>query len=97
MYVGVCRVTLRLPGSASLKDKRQVIQSLSQRLRNNFGLAVAEVGENDLRQLALLGMTCVSNDARHARDILENAVRYIERARLDAEVLDTEMDVSPAF
>ncbi len=48
MYVAGCRVTLRLAASRSLKDKRQVVRSLSERLRRQFNVAVAEVDEQDV-------------------------------------------------
>ena len=97
MAVGVCRITLRMPGNSSLKDKRQVVKSLTAKLRNKFNLAVAEVDDNDSWQIATLGMTCVSNDARHAREILENAVEFVVRTRLDAELVDSEIEVTQAF
>jgi hypothetical protein len=97
MIVGVCRVTLRLPENASLKGKRQVVRSLLQRLRNKFNVAVAEVDDHDRWQIATIGVTCVSNDARHAQEQLDRVVAFIEHTRLDAELLDAEIDVSRAF
>lgn len=97
MNVGVCRIVLRLPENASLKGKRQLVRSLSARLRQKFNVAVAEVDDLDRWQIATLGVTCVSNDARHARDVLQNVVTFVEQTRLDAELLESEIDVSPAF
>ena len=93
MFVGACRITLHLPASQSLKDKRQVVRSLLARLRNQFNVAAAEVDEQDLRQLAVLGLSCVSNDAQHAEEILEHAARYIEATRPDVEITDLHIDV----
>ncbi len=97
MTVGVCRVTLRLPENGSLKGKRQLVRSLTTRLRNKFNVAVAEVDDNDRWQIATLGVTCVSNDARHAREQLDRVVAFIQHTRLDAELLDSEVEVTPAF
>jgi len=97
VFVGVCRVTLRLPENGSLKGKRQVVLSISRRLRNKFNVAVAEVGDNERWQIATLGITCVSNDAGHAREQLDNVVRFIETSRMDAELIESEIDVSSAF
>ena len=97
MTVGICRVTLRLPENASLKGKRQLLRSLTTRLRNKFNVAVAEVGDNDRWQIATIGVSCVSNDARHAREMLDRVVAFIEQTRLDAELLDSEIEVSQAF
>ena len=93
MTVGVCRVTLRLPENGSLKGKRQVLRSLTQRLRNKFNVAVAEVDDNDRWQIATIGVSCVSNDARHAHEMLDNVVAFIRHTRLDAELLETEIEV----
>ncbi len=97
MIVGVCRVSLRLPENSSLKGKRQVVRSLITRLRNKFNVAVAEVADNDRWQIATIGVTCVSNDARHAQEMLDRVVSYIERSRLDAELIESEIEVSRAF
>ena len=87
------RFSLRLPESGSLKDKRQVVRSVSQRIRNKFQVAVAEVSDNDAWQIATLGVACVSNDARHCDAILREIIAYVEDARLDAELVDVETDV----
>ena len=97
MTVGVCRIVLRLPENASLKGKRRVVKSLMEKLRNKFNLAVAEVDANDSWQIAIIGLTCVSNDARHTRQMLDRAVDFIQRTRLDAELLESEIEISSAF
>ena len=93
MYVGTAKITMHIPASASLKDKRQVVRSVLQRLRNEFGVAAAEVANQDLRQLAVLGLASVSGEAGHAQDVLDNAVRAIEQWRPDVEISDVYVDV----
>ncbi len=93
MYVAACRVTLHIAASQSLKDKRQVVRSLSERLRRQFNVAVAEVDEQDVWQTAVLGLAAVSNTAAHAETQLERVVEEIERTRLDAELVDLQRDV----
>jgi len=95
--IGVCRVTLRLPENGSLKGKRQLVRSLTSRLRNKFNIAVAEVDDNDRWQIATIGVSCVSNDARHAHEMLERVVSFIRQTRLDAELLDYEVEVTRAL
>jgi uncharacterized protein YlxP (DUF503 family) len=87
------RFTLRIPESGSLKDKRQVVRSVTQRLRNRFGAATAEVADNDAWQVATIGASVVSNDAGHCRAMLREIIEYVQSSRLDAEVLDVETDV----
>jgi uncharacterized protein len=89
----VLRFSLRLPESGSLKDKRQVVRSVAQRIRNKFQASVAEVGDNEAWQIATIGVACVSNDARHCEHMLNEIVAYVQASRLDAELLDVETDV----
>ncbi|MDP9238433.1 MAG: DUF503 domain-containing protein [Chloroflexota bacterium] len=87
------RFSLRLPESASLKDKRQVVRSVAQRLRNKFQVAVAEVADNDAWQIATFGVACVANDAHHCQDVLRQIVSFVEGSRLDAEVFDVDTEI----
>ena len=69
MIVGLCTVELFIPDSHSLKDKRQVLQSLKNRLREKFNLSVAEVDGQDLWQKAVLGLACVANEGRYVNQV----------------------------
>ncbi|HEX2055054.1 MAG TPA: DUF503 domain-containing protein [Nitrospiraceae bacterium] len=77
MIVGVCTVELFIPEGHSLKGKRQVLQSLKDRLRDKFNLSVAEVGEQDLWQKSILGLACVANESTHVNQVLEQALNLI--------------------
>ena len=93
MHVGVCRVSLRVPGNQSLKGKRRVVQSIIPRVRAKFNVAIAEVEDHELWQRITLGICCVSNDGRHANEILSKVVQYIEETRNDVEILDYEVEM----
>ena len=93
MHVGICRMTLHLPASSSLKEKRQVARSLTDRVRNRFNVAVAEVEDTDLRQRLTLGICCVSNERGHANSILSNLLDFIEESRMDLELLDVQTEI----
>lgn len=93
MVVGVCRIRLRLPENQSLKGKRTVLKSLVARLQNKFKVTAAEVGDNDSWQLATIGAACISNDERHANQVLASVVEFVRRERLDAEILDVETEI----
>ncbi len=95
MVIGVCRVTLHLPASQSLKEKRQVVQSLLAKLRNRFEyLAVAEVDDQDRWQIATLGLVCVSSSASVADEVLTHALGYIEDTRLDTMVTEVAREIT---
>jgi uncharacterized protein len=93
MIVGVSQITLHLPGCRSLKDKRQVIKSIMARVRQQFEVAIAEVDEQDLWQLAKLGVSCVSNSSQHIDEILGRVRRYIEETRPDIIVTSVEIEI----
>ena len=95
MNIGVCRVSLRLPENMSLKGKRQVVKSIISRVRNKFNVAVAEVDDNDVWQLATIGICCVSNNGRHANEVLSRVVDFITKSRFDVEILDYEIEILP--
>lgn len=93
MNVGIARVSLRLPENMSLKGKRQVLKSITSRVRHRFEVAVAEVDDNDTWQRATVGICCISNDKRHTNQVLSRVVSFIEGARFDAEILDYEIEI----
>lgn len=93
MVVGISEITLHLPESHSLKEKRQVVKSVIARVRNQFEVAIAEVSENDLWQVAKLGVSCVSNNRQHADEILHHVRRYIEETRPDIVVTEADSEV----
>jgi uncharacterized protein len=77
MIVGLCTVELFIPDGHSLKDKRRVLQSVKTRVRDKFNVSVAEVGEQDLWQKAILGVACVANESAHVNQVLDQAVNLI--------------------
>jgi uncharacterized protein len=91
--VGICKVKLRLPDNLSLKGKRQVVKSLTARLKNKFNISVAEVEDNDLWQLATIGICFVSNDHRFTNEVLSKAVDMIVQNQGDYEMLDHEIEI----
>jgi hypothetical protein len=77
MIVGICTVELFIPDGHSLKDKRQVLLSLKDRLRGKFNVSVAEVGDQDLWQRAVLGIACVANEGTYVNQVLDSALNLI--------------------
>ena len=93
MNVGVAKVNLRLPENMSLKGKRQVLKSVTSRVRNKFDVAIAEVDDNDSWRLATVGICCISNNKRHTNQVLSRVVDFIEKARFEVEILDYEIEI----
>ena len=97
MNVGVCKVKMRLPENMSLKGKRRVLKSIITRVTNKFNVAIAEVDDEEAWQLASLGICCVSNNGRHANEIISKIVDFIVKSRFDVEVLDYEIEILSVF
>jgi uncharacterized protein YlxP (DUF503 family) len=97
LHVGLCRISFMLHGAHSLKEKRQVAQSLIGRTSAKFNVAIAEVEDNDLWQKLTLGISCVSNDGRHANEVISKVVAFLSDARGEAELLDYETEFLSAF
>jgi uncharacterized protein YlxP (DUF503 family) len=93
MNVGVCKITLRIPENMSLKGKRQVLKSITSRIRNKFNVAVDEVDNNDAWQIATVGVCYISNNKRHSNQVLSKVVNFIEDSRFEIEILDYEMEI----
>jgi uncharacterized protein YlxP (DUF503 family) len=93
MNVGVCRIDLEFPASHSLKDKRKVLRSIVARVQSRFNVAIAEVDRNDSWQVATLGVTCVSNDPRHANEMLSKVVNFIQGCREEVVMADYQVEM----
>ena len=76
----------------SLKDKRQVVQSIKDRLRNEYNVSVAEVGDPDNRQLAELGLAMVGTEAHPLKVALGQIVEALRRHPV-AELVDHRTEV----
>jgi uncharacterized protein YlxP (DUF503 family) len=92
MVVGVCRITLGLPGNDSLKGKRRVVRRIVDRTRNEYNAAIAEVGSLDVHRRAELGIAVVSNDTRHANEMLDKIGSFVS-GLTEAVVLDRSLEL----
>jgi uncharacterized protein YlxP (DUF503 family) len=77
--IGVAHLTIYLDDSFSLKDKRQVVRSITARVRNQFNAGIAEVADMDDLRVATLGIVCISNQSSHASEMLTTIIDFIER------------------
>ena len=92
MNIGALEIRIAIRESFSLKDKRRVVKSLKDRLRNRFNVAVAEVDDLDHRQAATLGIVSVSNDSKYLLGLLEQAAGFA-KSHPGAEVLDYSIEM----
>ena len=92
VIIGLCTVELFIADSQSLKDKRQVLLSLKDRLRRKFNVSVAEIEDQDLWQRAVLGLACVANDGRHVNQVLDQALNLV-RTQTGVEIVQSRIEL----
>ncbi len=82
---------IRIEGAASLKDKRQVVRSVKDRLRSSFNVAVSELDSSNLWQRATIGVVSISDSRDYLRGLMENVERSATRIANNAggEITDS--------
>lgn len=90
MSIGLLTLEIHLPESHSLKDKRQVLRSLKDRLRGRYNVAVAELEHTDLWQRATVGIVTLADQpgfVEHAlHEVLEDSERHLGRGLVDHQI-----------
>ena len=79
MPVGLLTLELHIAEAQSLKDKRQVIRSLKDKLRNHFNVAVAELDFEDVWQRSVVGVVTLSNEEHHVEEALQKVLAEADR------------------
>lgn len=96
MVVGVAVLELHVPGSRSLKDKRRIVRSLSDRVHERLRMSVAETGFHDLHQRCEIGIAAVGTDEAQLERLFETVRSLAEGfpeamvCRFDVQFLECE-------
>jgi len=93
MVIGLCTLQLQIPAAGSLKDKRQVLRSVTTRVRSEFNVSIAEVAQQNSHQLATLALVCVSTERAYAEGLLQRAVQFISAAHDGLVLLDYQTEL----
>ena len=91
MTVGVLQLELSIPSAFSLKDKRQVVKSLKDRIGHAHNVSVAEVGALDEHRRSIVAVAMVSNDKRYVEGALSKLVDFI-RMVPQASLIDYQIE-----
>ncbi|MPQ44351.1 DUF503 domain-containing protein [Clostridium tarantellae] len=83
------KITLIASWCHSLKEKRMVVKSLVQKLKNKFNISVAEVGNQDLHQSIIIGISAVCTNSKQIDSTMESLINFMEE-NTDAEIIDIE-------
>ena len=79
MFVGLLTLELHIAEARSLKDKRQILRSLKDRLRRKFNVAVAELDFQDVWQSATVGVVTLSAASQHVEESLQHVLAEAQR------------------
>lgn len=90
MVVSVLHLVLDLPDIGSLKEKRQIVQSVKNRLQNKFKISVAEVASQDSWRFAEIGAAVVSNSKQYGESVLHKALQFAENS-VPGRIRDTSI------
>lgn len=91
--VGLCTIEFAFEGLASIKDKRSILKSLLSRLHNQFNASAAEVDQHDSLSSGVIAIAVVTNNSRHANQMLDTILDWIERTYPDAQIVGQDLEI----
>lgn len=97
MNIGIIKFSIRIPGSQNLKNKRKVVHSLCQKIRNKFSLSVAEVESLDDAKNAIIGISFVSNSTKIIHQIISQVLTYLQEESGEFVLVDFNQDIISGF
>jgi uncharacterized protein YlxP (DUF503 family) len=92
MVIGIARITLVLPGSRSLKQKRGVIQSVKDRIKNEYNVSVSEVDREDQHGMAVIGIACISRNGELLQKTFDQLGETLHKRR-DLVIQSYEIEI----
>jgi uncharacterized protein YlxP (DUF503 family) len=92
MIIGTAKVYLYAKEVHSLKEKRMIVQSIIQKVKNKFNVSIAEVEDLDMHQSIVIGIACVSNSTKHSTTCIQNVIEFIEN-NTEAELADSIIEM----
>lgn len=92
MYICIVKIKLHLYSPQSLKEKRSIIKSVTEKTRHKFHIAIAEVGDQELWQSSILGLSMVSNDKIKLEKIMTRITDYIEN-NIEGDIISIQHEI----
>ena len=92
LHIGVLQFTLEIPYAESLKDKRNVIKALKDRLRRSFNVSIAEIDDLDDCKVATLGAVVAGGEVPHLNSMLDHLLNTLQDWR-DGTLADHQLEI----
>jgi hypothetical protein len=97
MPIAKLTIELEIAHAQSLKDRRQVVRSMKDKLRHGFNLSIAELDDAVVWNRATLGVVAISNSTSYLTGQIQQIDQAAHRiaAGLSAEILDSWSEILP--
>lgn len=92
LHIGVLQFSLEIPYAETLKDKRNVVKALKDRLRRSFNVSIAEIEDLDLCTVATLGAVVAGSDTAHLNSIMDHLLNELQQWR-DGSLVDHQLEI----
>lgn len=93
MVLAWAKISLRIPGIKSLKEKRKIIKSLKDKILSQFKISISEVDENDMWQRATLGLAIASSDRKYVQTCLDK-IFYLISQNTSLEIIQKDFQIT---
>lgn len=92
MLIATAQIKLYAPWVQSLKDKRMIVKSILAKVHNQFNVSAAEVDEQDVHQIIVIGVASVAGSSAQADSIIDHVIGYIEN-NTEAEITEIQREI----
>ena len=93
MHTGTCKIELYLPMNQDLKGKRRIVKSLTTQIRLKFNVSVSEIENNELWQIATIGIAVISNKILILNQTFDHIFSFIESSNHDINIISNDIDI----
>jgi hypothetical protein len=93
MHTGTCKIELYLPMNQDLKGKRRIVKSLSDQIRSRFNVSVSEIENNELWQIATIGIAIISNKIIILNRTFDQIFSFIESSNHDLNIISHDTEI----
>ncbi len=92
MIISMAYLTIEMPESHSLKEKRSTVRPIIKRVQNRFNVSIAEIDHLESWQVSGVGIVCVSNSRRHSEEMMQNVISFVEEHLDGGYLAEVETD-----
>ena len=92
MKIAAMTFRLHAPWVHSLKEKRMIVKSLIAKLQNRFHVSAAEIDEQDVHQIIVIGVVTIVPHNAYADSLMDDISAFVED-NTDAEIIDERREI----